>query len=435
MSPSPPGQVHKAVPCPFCGLACDDLEITVDSDSVRPSRNGCARSRALFSAPAGSDARDTAPRIDGRAATLDAAASRIADILRQARLPLIGGMATDVAGARAALELAERTGAVVDHMNGDATLRNLRVLQDSGWMATTLSEVRNRADLLVIAGTDIAPRFPRFFERCLGGDATLFSDAPLKREVVMLGSADARSIAIATESANVRVIPCSALQLAEVFGALRCLLAGRPLQTRSAGGIPLEDLERLLLRMRQSRYGVVAWSTADLDFPHAELAVQSICELVKELNATTRFSVLPLGGSDGDVTANQVCLWQTGFPLRTGFGNGVPDYDPYRHSTRRLLERGEADALVWISAFDGCRTPPECPIPLVVLGPSGMQLSQTPAVYVPVGTPGVDHGGHFFRTDNVVALRLRPLVNRGLPTVAQVLTDVCRRLGPLEAPC
>ena len=58
-------------------------------------------------------------------------------------------------GARAAGRLADRLGGVLDHMNSAAVLRNLMVLQDSGWITTTLSEVRNRADLLIVAGGDI----------------------------------------------------------------------------------------------------------------------------------------------------------------------------------------------------------------------------------------------------------------------------------------
>ena len=89
--------------------------------------------------------------------------------------------------------------------------------------------------------------------------------------------------------------------------------------------------------MQAASYGVIAWAAADFDFPHAELTVQALCELVKDLNRETRFSGLPLGGSDGDITADSVLLWQTGFGGRTSFGQGIPDHDAYHYSTARLL--------------------------------------------------------------------------------------------------
>jgi formylmethanofuran dehydrogenase subunit B len=169
---------------------------------------------------------------------------------------------------------------------------------------------------------------------------------------------------------------------------------------------------------------VLAWAAADFDFKHAELAVQSLCELVKDLNRGTRFSGLPLGGNEGDVTANQVCSWQSGFPLRTGFGSGHPDYDPRHFSAQRMLQKNEADALLWISSFNEKRTPPETAVPTAVLGRSGMSFIKEPDVYIPVATPGIDHSGHVYRTDNVVALPLRKLRDSSLPSVAEVVSAI-----------
>ena len=176
--------------------------------------------------------------------------------------------------------------------------------------------------------------------------------------------------------------------------------------------------------MLAARYGVLAWAAADFDVPHAELIVQVLCELVRDLNRTTRFSGLPLGGSDGDITADAVHLWQTGFGSRTGYGAGYPEYDPYHLSSDRLLARREADVLVWISAFDAARRPPSSAVPTVVLGRSGMIFEQEPAVFIPVGTPGVDHAGHLFRTDRVVALPLRRLRPSALPSVAEAAAAI-----------
>ena len=78
---------------------------------------------------------------------------------------MFGGLATDVEGMRAVMALADRTGGVVDHALSDAQFRNFKVLQSSGWITTTLTETRNRADLIVIVGTDAQKLHPRFFER------------------------------------------------------------------------------------------------------------------------------------------------------------------------------------------------------------------------------------------------------------------------------
>ena len=156
-------QEFENVPCPFCGLLCDDLRVSTQAAEVTVRANGCTKSVRLFAAR-GKDAQP--PAIDGKPATLDEAVARAAAILRQSGRPLLVSAGTDVAGMRALVELAELTEGVVDHANSETMFRNLRVLQDTGWISTTLTEIRNRADLLVVAGGGNDKRFPRFFERC-----------------------------------------------------------------------------------------------------------------------------------------------------------------------------------------------------------------------------------------------------------------------------
>ncbi len=424
-----PEQRFENVTCPFCGLLCDDLTISANSQTgnLRVLENGCPISEPAF---AGLDARAGAPRIDGKNATLQDAIARAAKILRGAQRPFIGGLATDVSGMRAALALADRCGAVIDHMNSAANFRNLAVLQDTGWVTTTFAEIRNRADFILVVGTDIVSRFPRFFERMVWPAHTLFTESRLPREIVYLGEAVGPGASSAGHQSGRAPYPqsshtgCKNSDLGEVIGALRVLVDGRALDADAVAGIPLATLQALAAKIRDAAYGVAIWAAADLDFPHAELTVQSLCEMLKDLTRSGRFCGLPLGGSDGDLTANQVSAWQSGYALRTSFNGGYPNYDPYHHSSQRFLAANEIDALVWISSFDARRLPPVCDSPTIVLGRVGMTFEREPQVYIPIATPGADHSGHQFRSDNVVALPLRKLRASGIASTADVLTAI-----------
>ena len=118
-----------------------------------------------------------------------------------------------------------------------------------------------------------------------------------------------------------------------------------------------------------------------------------------------------------------MALWQTGFGGRTAYGQGFPVHDAYHYSTTRILADG-ADLLVWISSFNEARTPPATAVPTVVLGREGMSFEREPAVFIPVGTPGLDHTGHLFRTDRVVALPLHRLRESALPSVAEAIAAI-----------
>jgi formylmethanofuran dehydrogenase subunit B len=367
-------------------------------------------------------------RVRGKAAKTAQAVAAAAAILRTAAQPLLAGLATDIAGARALMRLAERCGAVTDHMNFGAKMRNVLTTQDRGWITTTFAEVKNRADVLLIVDSDIGTRFPRFFERLVTQGDAMFVDSAA-RQIVYLGDlGKAAACRQALGARKLDVIACANERVSEVLGVLRMLVVGHPalatLRIEQVGGVPFSKLQRLGERLRAAKYGVAAWAAADFEFAHAELTVQRIVELVKDLNKTTRFAGLPLGGSDGDLTMNQVHVWQSGFALRSDFGRGYADYDPYQNGAAQLLARGEADALMWISSFNETRLPPATDVPLVVLGRADMQFEREPEVFIPVGTPGVDHAGHFVRSDKVVTMRLGKLRDSALPSVAQVLNQI-----------
>jgi formylmethanofuran dehydrogenase subunit B len=420
MSDIVPAQEFDNVPCPFCGLLCDDLRVALTKGVATVTAHGCARSRTMFSAYANDAA---TAMVDGKPADLATAIGRGAEILRSAGRPLLISAGTDVAGMRVLVELAERCGGIVDHANGDALFRNLRVLQNTGWTSTTLSEIRNRADLLMVAGTDIGRRFPRFFERCYGDFDTLFDTG--ERKLWFLGEVpDDLPATLRHRTESLAVDPA---RFSELFSALRALLMGRDLKAKTVAGVPIEKLSELLEHIRAAHYGVLTWAAADLAFAHADLAIQSMCELVQALNSETRFSVLPLGGSDGDLTALQVTTWQTGFPVQVNFSDGAPAQD----STRSFTLHDEADAMVFVSALDAARTPPASRIPSIVLGRAGMRAERC-SVFIPVSVPGLHHAGHLCRADNVVTIHLRKLVGSALPSAAQVLQRIVDAMKDLR---
>lgn len=410
------------VTCPACGLLCDDLTIERDnSGNLNVSQNGCHQSVAFFSrAP-----RTPSPRIGGKPVELKEAVAKATEILRQAKHPLLAGLGTEVQGMRAAMSLADKGCAVVDHMNSNGFMRNIQVVQNSGWQITTLTEVRNRVDLLVIVGTDIVSAFPRFFEREVWNKESMFGQETSSREIVYLGGrAIDTSAGVSPDGRTPDMLPCDPDNLPDVTAALRALVLGKKLDAAEVGGIATADLEKLAERLKAAKYSVVAWAAAPLNFPHAELAVQNLTEMVKTLNKTTRSSGLPLGGIDGDMNANQVSAWTSGYPMRTSYARGYPEHDPYHFSTDALLASGEADALFWISSFSPDRLPPQTELPTVVFGHPDMKLEREPDVFIPVGVPGIDHKGIAFRTDNVVSLPLVQLRSSTLPKLGDVLNAI-----------
>ncbi|MDD5035629.1 MAG: formylmethanofuran dehydrogenase subunit B, partial [Methylococcaceae bacterium] len=108
-------QVWENVPSPFCGIASDDLKIQITGGQVKILDNGDPVTMAGFEQPV----TETSPRVNGKAVSLEEAVTATANYLKDAHLPLFSGFGTDVNDTRAALSLADRSGAVLDQARSE----------------------------------------------------------------------------------------------------------------------------------------------------------------------------------------------------------------------------------------------------------------------------------------------------------------------------
>jgi formylmethanofuran dehydrogenase subunit B len=253
----------------------------------------------------------------------------------------------------------------------------------------------------------------------------MFVEDTSQRQVIYLGKAPSGDASTSPNGNKAKVLECATNDLPEVIAVLRALVKKQPIRAESIAGIAVSELQAIADQFKAAKYGVITWAAGALNYSQAELTVQTLSEMIKDLNdQNVRCSGLPLAGKEGDQTANQVCGWTTGYPARTRFSRGYPEYDPFLNDSRVLIENGEADALVWVQAFNVASVPPVTDLPTIVVGRSGMVFEKEPDVFIPVGTPGIDHAGHAYRMDNVVAIRLKKLRDSGLPSTADVLNAI-----------
>jgi formylmethanofuran dehydrogenase subunit B len=318
--------------------------------------------------------------IDGEPVSLDAAAAEAARLLGASRLPVIAGLGTDVAGARAAIALARLLGGIVDHMHSGALLRNLDVMREAGMMVTTPNEARLRGDVLLLVGEGLLVAWPQLKERLLTAPLGTESGADAKRRIRWLcpGRGEAKALA----SVDIQTIGRAPAELPVVLAALRARIAGRAV---NGSATPVRALDALAADLRGGRFGVAVWSAAYLD----ALSVEMLCGLVDDLNAGTRFTGLPLAPPDNAAGVLETCGWTIGYPMRTGFGRPQAEHDPWRFDATRLVESGEADCALWISAYGAAAPPWRRAVPTIALtGPD----TRTPVrVRIAVGCPGIDH--------------------------------------------
>jgi formylmethanofuran dehydrogenase subunit B len=399
----------RAIACPFCGLVCDDLVLDAGAIDAR----GCAKASIGF----GRRATLLEPRIAGRAASLEAAVDAAAALLAAARRPLFTGLSVDLAGARALLALADRTGAVVDRWRSAAQHGNLAVMERAGAFTATFGEIANRADVVLLLGQDPTQDYPRLFERLLHNPAPLYR--PALPWVAYLGPESVGPV----DGLIAERIDSEPSALLDALSTLAALIGGR--RTESP---PMASLTMLAERLKEARYGAILWDTAAFPSGEGELAAALLLRMLRELNRTTRCVGLPLGGNDNAQGIAQAMLWQAGWPTRLSFAGGEPVHDPWACDAERLVDDGEIDALLWVAAISPT-PPPSTSVPVVALLAGDIVPPMAPAVEIRIGIPGIDHTGTIVRADTVIAMPLAAARPSTLPSVETVALLILERLG------
>jgi len=408
-----------AVTCPFCGIFCGDLAF----ENGRVDTSSCAKAETGFARPV----TVTEHSVGGRKVPLAEAVDAAAAILRAARQPLFTGLGTDLLGLQALLGLADSTGGVLDRWQSSPQLANLGVQQRVGCWIGTFAEVSNRADQILIVGRDPAPFFPRLFERLVHNPTPLYrKNAP---QVTYLGPSELRPADRAHGGTDLAAdITVPANQLYEALLVLAAEAEGRKLPESVGTSLPLAQLMGLAQRFKDGAYGSIIWDVGAFPPVQAELMVETILRIVRGINLTTRCSSLPLGATDNAMGVMQAALWQAGWPMRIGFGEGFPRHDAYLYNAERMLSGGDADALVWVAALSAA-PPPATSVPTIAVVAPDTILATPAAVEFRVGIPGVDHAGTVVRADGVIAVPLGKTRDSGLPSTATIVNLINERLG------
>ena len=356
--------------------------------------------------------------IEGKLASLAEATHAAAAAIAASRLPVFLIGACDVAAARAAIGLAARVGGVIDHIDSALVLRELDVMRSFGKFIVTPSEARQRADTILLVGSSLTKAWPAMADVLGLAEIPRLALQPQRRNILWVGANREEEPLLRLVN---QTIAATDEGLAGLIAALRACNAGRrvPLPASEKAA-----LDALVATMQRAQFGLVLYSPAALD----ALAIEMLAGLVADLNRTTRFSTLSVGGSGNAETLIQTAGWMTGFPARTGFGRGYPEHDPWRFDARRLVERGETDLVIWIASQASELPSWAVGAPLIALTVENSAVGAA-KVRITTGQHGRDHDGVDFARETQSLAWRRAIEPSNLPSIAAALDAIAASLS------
>lgn len=284
-------------------------------------------------------------------------------------------------------------------------------------MIVSPGETRRRADLLVLVGT-----MPEAYHDFLADLTNSVPDLPEKtrRSVFRIGRGRLKTLPWGGEAIQLSLANAG---LSATLAALRAQCAGRQVTT------PISNFGRFAQALSEARFSVFVYSGHSAD----ALALEMLQGLVADLNRKRRASTLHLTASENGWGGALASTWMTGFPMRTGFARGFPEFDPWRFDAERMIAAGEADLHLWVCARVGGRPARKNGTRTIALARTARAVPGA-AVTIATGVVGIDHPGVVYsaRTGGLVSLGAKE--ESQLPSSATVVHAIAD-LVSAELPC
>jgi formylmethanofuran dehydrogenase subunit B len=386
------------VTCAGCGLLCDDVTIEESSDGARLEPECPLGTKWLSERmPPPTDA--PAATIEGQPTDIDSALARAADMLRDARRPLLGGFENaTVEDARAAVALADRLGALVTTRSLTESWPGAPAVPLRGASTATLGEIRDRSRLVVVWREDPATTHPRLLERLAFGNGS-----SSERTLAVIDDRDTAT----TAHADLRLAWPRGRDL-EALTGLHVLQHGLTLQPGDLGG----ELKDLMDRLSAVPHAAFIFGPGLTGGAGGQRRALALHELVRALCHDRHVVTLELLRAAGTRSADDVLAWQSGYGGNVDFAGGHPELVTATRplddvDVTLLVESGRAAAEIALASL-----------------PAGPDVE----VWIRTAAAGVSAAGTAHRLDGV-PLTLQAPQPDGTPTAATLLTRLLAEVG------
>ena len=396
------------VTCTGCALLCEDIEVVIENDRIKESRNACRRGASRLR---GCKNR-LAPSFNKMQTDIDTAIKKAAEILKNAKSPMLFGWSNSTCEAQVkGIQLAKKLNASIDDTSSFCQGLLIERVLKKKFRTCSLEDVRNMADVLVYWGSDAQDSQPRHLSR--------FSVFPRGESRQRGYEEDRLAIAIDVRESNTAKICKGHFYRIPLKGDTEFILA---LMDALSGKVPKYDAKRILELagiMKKAEFGVL-FAGIGLTYSIKE----DIDILVSLADMLPNFHVMPMVGHYNMRGFNEALFKETGFVNRVKF-EGKPVHDN-KYAVVEALKAKSIDALLIagsdpLSSLPRSVLPHLASIPVICIDPCVTLTSKIAAVTIPAAASGLECSGSAVRMDGKV-IELAKVVENNYLSDTEILT-------------
>ena len=292
----------QRIPCTGCSLLCDDIIINSDGILINEVIGACLKGKERFDQITAKN-RILSPMIrkNGKLENVswkDAFEKTIKLLKNSSKAILYGFSNCSCEAQQKGIELAKIINGFIDSNSSICQGKVLSMAKNTGITLTTISELINKADLIVLWGTNAAESIPRLLNKVLFSRGKFRMTGREIRTLILIDPVKNASFNVmGVRDLALQIQPNKDLELIRVLKEECCATDSIP--SKGVAGIDRDDLKRLLLHLSEAENGVIFIGQGLLRPQSESNVVNELLELVQMVNMKQekgRVSLVTLGG-------------------------------------------------------------------------------------------------------------------------------------------
>ncbi|MFX1502675.1 MAG: formylmethanofuran dehydrogenase subunit B [Promethearchaeota archaeon] len=411
--------VSERVTCSGCSLLCDDIIIRSDGLYIDEVIGSCLKGKERFDqVTAKNRLFNYLIKKNGnyQKVSFNEALNKTIKIIKNSSKPLLYGFSTTSCEAQLkGIQLAKLINGFIDSNSTICQGRVLNSAKETGITVTSITEIINKADLIILWGANAAESIPRLLNK------TLFSRGKFRmtgREIKTLIAIDPVKTAsfgvMGVRDLALQIEPGTDVDLIRVLKEECCTPDSIP--NNGIAGIDKDDLKRFLLHLTGTENGVIFIGQGILSPQNNKNTVKELLELVQLINVKQnkgRISVIMLGGHYNMAGFDHVALSVCGKNNNLQFLN-----NELVESTETIVSKIENDNFDCsiiigtdpISHLPSGMSKKLMAKPLILIDNKQSATSYVADVIIPSTITGIESAGLAYRLDHI-PIELKKVVN------------------------
>lgn len=428
----------ERIPCTGCSLLCDDVLIGTDGIFIDRIYGACLKGKERFNQLAAKN-RLTNPMIrkNGKLENVswDMALEKIKQILTNSSRPLLYGFSTSSCEAQLkGIKLAKKINGFIDSNSIICQGKVLNVAKETGMTLTTLTEVINKTDLIILWGSNAAASIPRLLNKILFSRGKFRMTGREIKTIIIIDPVKTASFGVMQiRDVALHIEHGKDLELIRVLKEECCKEGSIP--EKGVAGIDKEELKRLLLNLVGTENGVIFVGQGILRTQSDDNVIRELLELVQLINARQekgRMSLALLGGHYNMLGFDHVALSITGQNHSLQFSDNK--LIETKDTIITKIEKDDFDSSIIvgtdpISHFPFSLSKIMASKPIICIENRKSATSDIADVILPSAITGIECEGLAYRFDHV-PIQLKKVLNppSGVPTDEEVLNQIIQKL-------